>query len=94
MTDRQHDPEMLDEILGSYRNPWYGRGCAVGRMISDLDPGPFRSKMIAAMAASVDEIGHAAITRAIEQTIGITMRSDSLGRHRSRQCRCGPEVWE
>ena len=94
MTDPQHDPEMFDAILDQYRNPWYGRGCAVGRIISSLDAGPFRSKLVAAMAAPVDEIGHAAIQKAVEKTIGDKIRSDSMGRHRNRQCRCGPEVWE
>lgn len=94
MTDPQHDPQALDDLLSGYRNEWYSRGCRLGRIISDLDPGPFRERLIGYLSAPPREVSHAAICAAIKETLGEDLRSDMMGRHRAHKCGCGPEVWE
>lgn len=94
MTDRQTpDVSALDDLIGSHTNRWYGRGCAVGRLVADLDPGPYRDRLIVYMDMPVSDLGHAPIIAAIRETLGEEVRADTLGRHRRRSCSCGPEVY-
>jgi hypothetical protein len=90
-TPQNPDADLLDSLIGSHANPWYGRGCSVGRMIFDLEPGEFRTRLVAYMALPQAQLGHAAIIAAISETIGVELRSDTLARHRRRACSC-PDV--
>lgn len=87
------DPDALDAIVRSHSNRWYTRGCAVGRVILDLDPGEYRTRLVGYLSAPVDEVGHAAIIAAVRDTIGAEWRSDALSRHRSHLCGCSDEAW-
>ena len=88
------DPDVLDQILSQHQNPWYSRGCRVGKLVLSLEPGEFRTKLVAYMNLSVEELGHAPIQSAVAQTLGVEIRSDTLGRHRRHSCSCPPEVWQ
>lgn len=92
-TPQNLDPDLLVNLIESHGNPWYGRGCAVGRMIADLDQGEFRTRLVTYMDLPTSQLGHAAIISAVRDTIGIELRSDTLGRHRRRACACSDEVY-
>lgn len=80
------DPAMLDEIVSDDRNPWYNRGCAVGRFISSIEPGDYRTRLVGYLDDPA--IGHATIRRAIRETAGVDLRQDALRRHRQQSCSC------
>lgn len=88
------DADALDAAIASHRNRWYTRGCMVGQMVSKLPDGPYRSRLVEHMNASPDVISHSAIIAAVEETIGVRLRSDTLLRHRAHRCSCGAEVYE
>lgn len=88
------DPEALDAAIASRaKSAWYTRGCLVGQLVIDLGPGEFRDKLVAYMNAPVSEIGHSAIVGAIQETLGISVKGDSMLRHRRRSCSCADEVY-
>ena len=88
-----YDPDVLDSLLAQHQNSWYARGCAVGNLVQQLEEGQFRTKLIGYMNLSVVELGHAPIIAAVHETVGIDIRSDTLGRHRRRICSCPDEVY-
>ena len=92
-TPQNLDADLLVNLIESHGNSWYGRGCAVGRMIADLDQGEFRTRLITYIDLPTSQLGHAAIIAAIRDTIGIELRSDTLARHRRHGCRCSDEVY-
>ena len=88
------DPDALDAaIVAHSSNQWYARGCAVGRMIADLPPGEYRTKLTGYINAPVHEVGHAPIIGAIKSTLGVQIRGDALLRHRRHSCACPDEVY-
>lgn len=87
------DADALAMIVEGHQNRWYARGCAVGRVILDLDPGEYRDRLVGYMKRPVDELTHAPIIAAVKETLGITLRPDTLGRHRRRACACSDEVY-
>ena len=88
------DPDALDAAIVAHSvNSWYGRGCAVGRMIGDLTPGAYRTKLVGYMNAPTHDVGHAAIIGAIDATLGVKLRADAVLRHRRRSCACPDEVY-
>lgn len=89
------DPDALDAAIAAHSaNQWYGRGCAVGRLIANLSPGEYRTKLIGYFAAPVHEVGHASIMAAVKSTLGVQLRGDAVLRHRRRSCACRDEVYE
>lgn len=92
-TPNNLDADLLANLIESHGNPWYGRGCAVGRMIADLDVGEFRSRLVAYMNKPISELGHAPIIAAVRETLGVELRPDTLGRHRRHACACADEVY-
>lgn len=80
------DPAALEEIISDDRNPWYSRGCAVGRFVVSLEPGDYRTRLVGYLEDSA--IGHATIRRAVRETAGIDLSQDALRRHRQRSCSC------
>lgn len=88
------DADALDSAIARHTNSWYTRGCAIGRVVSSLERGTYRDKLVGYMNAPNSEVGHAAIIAAVDETLGIRLRADALLRHRSRSCRCSAEVYE
>lgn len=83
----------LDAVIAGHRNRWYGRGCAVGRLILDLDPGEYRDRLVAYLNLPVDDLGHAPIVIAVNETLGVQIKRDAVARHRRRACSCSDEVY-
>ena len=94
MTERiTPDADVLASLVEGHRNPWYARGCAVGVLVFGLDPGEYRDRLVAYMNLPTSDLGHAAIISAVKETLGVDIRSDTLGRHRRKSCSCPPEAY-
>lgn len=88
------DPDALDALIASTGpNSWYGRGCRIGRIITELDPGPYRDRLVGYMART-GEITHRQIASAMNATLNPTppMSPDMVGQHRRLACSCPSEV--
>ena len=89
------DVDALDAALANANQPeYYVRGCAVGRLVAGLDAGPFRDRLIERMREPVQVVGHTALSKAIKETTGISVKPLALMRHRARGCTCSNEVWQ
>jgi hypothetical protein len=87
------DADLLDNLVATKR-AYYVRGCSVGHLINDIEPGEFRSRLISHLAEPVHVAGHAAIARAIKQTLDVDVKALAIHRHRHRVCTCPDEVWQ
>lgn len=87
------DADALSLVVERYQNRWYARGCAVGRLVLDLDPGEYRTRLVAYMNLPVDALSHSPIIAAVNETLGVSLRPDTIGRHRRRACSCPDEAY-
>lgn len=87
------DADALDAAVARYANSWYTRGCAIGRLVADLSPGPYRDRLVSYLNEPRERVSHSAIAGAIKETLGVDVRSDALLRHRSHLCSCPAEVY-
>jgi len=87
------DADALASLIEGHRNQWYSRGCSVGRVVLELDPGEYRTRLVGYINLPVDTLNHAPIIAAVKETLGISLRPDSLGRHRRRSCSCPDEAY-
>jgi hypothetical protein len=85
--------DALSSLVEGHRNTWYARGCAVGRVIIELDPGEYRTRLVGYINLPVEELTHAPIIAAVNETLGVSLRPDTLGRHRRRSCSCPDEAY-
>ena len=88
------DPDALDAALAvSAQRAYYVRGCNVGHFINDLEPGPFRDRLIERMLEPSYVVGHSPLSRAIKDTTGVDLKAAAIQRHRARLCTCFDAVW-
>lgn len=66
--------------------PRKGPRCTVGKLIEAMSPADAKV-LTDALAASVDDITHAAITRVLRAE-GHSFDASTIGRHRKGECAC------